>query len=266
MNDSSQIEKATTEEVVSAKKSEPREVIPTERVGFARQLQLLQAYVHGSENGTKPVSVERVAEIAKVHPSTVSPINPFFTKVGFITKQGREYLPSAEVLDYVNAVSWEQPNPTEKLFPIIERSWFGQLIKPRLSMGSMDVHEIISELALKAGVGKEFRSQLETIVEYMVECCFARRDGNTLTLVRRNGKPQIAGVNDPSPVQLTKIEPIASNQERYPLKVNGVEIGELILKVSLSPEEIETVWKKLAALKSWVMAQSTDEDERYNRT
>ena len=79
------------------KRPEPQETLPTDRVAFEKQMQFLLAYAAASENGTKGVSNDTVAELVKMKSSTVSLANAFFVKSGFLTRSGREYIPAKEI-------------------------------------------------------------------------------------------------------------------------------------------------------------------------
>jgi hypothetical protein len=180
---------------------EPTQPLPTDRIHFDNQLKFLQAYASASNQGSKPVTNEDVALAVSMKASTVSLANNFFVKIGFLQRSGREYLPAKEVLDYKLALEWDSPTAAHKLAPIVERSWFGQALKPMLDLRSMEESEAISILAQRATAPKEYRGQLKTLIDYMVVSGMVSREGSMLSLVRR--RPNEA-------------PPLESNPERPP--------------------------------------------------
>lgn len=173
-------------------RSDPQEVLPTDRVAFDKQLQFLLAYAAASEKGAKGVSNEAVANLVRMKASTVSLANAFFVKCGFLTRSAREYLPSKEVLEYHLAVGWNDPNAAHKLAPLVTRTWFAQTLRPKLEMRPVEESEAIGDLAQRAVVTRVYGPQLKTLLDYMETAGIVRREGSLLTLNRTIDQP----VND----------------------------------------------------------------------
>jgi hypothetical protein len=168
------------------KRPEPQETLPTDRVAFGKQMQFLLAYAAASENGTKGVSNETVAELVKMKSSTVSLANAFFVKSGFLTRSGREYIPAKEVLEYKIATGWNDPNAAHKLAPLIERTWFAQALRSKLEMRGVEESEAIGDLAQRAVVTRDYEPQLRTMIEYMTVGGVVRKEGTLLILNRKD--------------------------------------------------------------------------------
>jgi hypothetical protein len=166
-------------------RSEPQQPIPSNRIHFDNQLKFLRAYAAASNQGAKPVSNEDVAAVVEMQASTVSLANNFFIKNGFLIRSGRELLPAKEVLEYKLAHDWDPNTAAHKLAPLVERSWFGQALKPKLDLRPMEEGEAIADLAQRANVGPEYRGQIKTMIDYMVTSGMVARDGAMLTLNRR---------------------------------------------------------------------------------
>lgn len=166
-------------------RSEPTLPLPTDRINFDNQLKLLRAYASASDKGAKAVSNEDVAGIVEMKASTVSLANNFFVKNGFLVRTGREYTPAKEVLEYKLAHEWDATTAASKLGPLVERSWFGAALKPKLDLRPMEENEAIADLAQRANSGPEYRNQIKTLIDYMCVSGMVSRDGNILTLVRR---------------------------------------------------------------------------------
>jgi len=163
---------------VSAPSAEPKptKVLPTPRVGFAKQLTMLRGYA-ALASDDKPVSNAAVSELAKLHPNTGVLATPFFIDVGFIQKVGAGYLPAAEVIQYHRAVAWNPESAPLKLAPLLRRAWFSRKLLPKLSMGPLSEQEAVEVLAEESAAAPRYLSQLAFILEYMAVVGLIRREG-----------------------------------------------------------------------------------------
>lgn len=163
----------------------PQQPLPTDRITFDKQLKLLRAYVSASDGGAKAATNEEVGAVVEMKGSTVSLGNAFFVKNGFLIRSGRGYIPSKEVLEYKLAHDWDAATAGSKLAPLIERTWFWQVLKPKLGLRPIDEGEALNDLALKIGARPEYKNQIKTLLDYLLLAGSILREGTTLTLVRR---------------------------------------------------------------------------------
>lgn len=167
-------------------RSGPAEQLPTDRIAFEKQMRLLQAYATVSNGGQKPVTNEDVAGVVEINASTVSLANAFFVKMGLLTRSGRAFLPSREVIEFANAMQWEPEEAAKKLAPLLERSWFFEAVRPKLSMRQLSEDEAIGDLGQKAMVGPDYRTQLRMLLAYLVVSGLIRRDGDRYMMPPRH--------------------------------------------------------------------------------
>lgn len=176
----------TREQPVSPVKpaDNPTESLPTDRISFKRQLELLRAHAAASEGGTKTVKNADVAGMVKLNASTVSLANPFFEKTGLLERINGGYLPSAEVLSYLRAYEWDPETAAHKLGPVIQVAWFGTVLLKKLAFRPMEVKEAVQELAdaSSSGSTKKRKNQLGVLLEYLEVAGLIERDG---TRIRR---------------------------------------------------------------------------------
>src|SRR6266487_4292685 len=78
-------------------KTRPTRYLPTDRIGFPRQLELLRAYGALSGAAGRPVKNREAAEMLKMSESTVSLMNPFYTDSGLLRRSDRGFIPAQEV-------------------------------------------------------------------------------------------------------------------------------------------------------------------------
>lgn len=168
---------ASTSTSVSDKPTKP---LPTDRVGFQKQLALLRGYAAlASQGASKIVTNPDVAALVKIHQSTSILAHPFFLDVGFLRKEGAGYVPAPEVLGYGKAFNWNAETAPQKLAPLLQKTWFASALLPRLVMGSLQEREAIEALADASGAGPKYEGQLKTVLEYLVIAGVVRRDGDT---------------------------------------------------------------------------------------
>src|SRR5947199_4851281 len=129
-----------------AEKNGTKIILPTDRISAPKQLDLLRGWAAASGPSNKPVTNEDVSAIVKMAPSTIQMANAFFVDLGFLQKSGPTYVPCAEVMSFNRAHEWNPENAPHKLATIVEQSWFGQAILPRLAFASISEREAIEAL------------------------------------------------------------------------------------------------------------------------
>jgi hypothetical protein len=156
----------------------PTKALPTDRVQFSKQLNLLRAYAAVSGQAGKPVSSAEVANVAKLNTSTVSLCNGFFADVGFIEKAPNgQYIPSPEVVSFLRAFQWNPETAPHKLAPRLRDMWFMRRLQPKLAMGPINEEEAIHELADEANADPRYYNSLRLILDYLETTGLVRRDG-----------------------------------------------------------------------------------------
>lgn len=182
--------------------------LPTFRVGFQKQMDALRAYAVLSDNGTKPVHYSRIAEVIKVHEANVSSMNPFFLEIGLIAKAANGYAPTAEVLDYNRAYSWNADTAGSRLAPVIRNTWFAQELTPRLLFRSLAEDEAIQILADAANAGPEAKPQLRILIDFCEGAGIIERANGALKLILVGGQPQpVESESYPAPVLESELPP-----------------------------------------------------------
>lgn len=184
---------------VARRRQQPSEPLPTTRIAFQKQQRCLLAYGYESNNGSDPVKIEQVAKAVEMNPSTVSLANPFFEKVGLISKAGRAFMPSAAVLEFARAYKWSPDRAAEKLQPVLATAWFTRALQPKLQMREMTVAEAVEELADRSGATPDYKSNLSMILEYMEWVGLIQREADRISWVWRDSQAATEEQRMPSP-------------------------------------------------------------------
>src|SRR5262245_6781585 len=86
-------------------KARPTRVLPTERIAFSKQLDLLRAYGALGQGGA--VGLKDAADVVKLNPTTATLANSFFTDNGLLQKgEGGRLIPGPETIAYARAFQW----------------------------------------------------------------------------------------------------------------------------------------------------------------
>jgi hypothetical protein len=167
-------------------KSKPAKVLPTDRCGFEKQLGILRGYAVASGAERKSVSNKEVSAIVGIHDGTISNCNPFFSDIGFIERDGYKNRPTEAVFSYANSFEWEPATAAAKLAAVLETSWAATALLPRLAFRPMSRDEAITVLADAAKASKDYKVQLEYVLEYLRVAGLVVVDNNTVTATPRS--------------------------------------------------------------------------------
>lgn len=194
----------------------PSRVLPTNRISFPKQLELLRGYAAESGPSKKPVTVDEAGKLVGMVGTTVMLASPFFLDAGFLTKHEQKgeawkFIPADAVFDFKRQHQWEPEKSSNKLAPIVGRLWFAEALMPRLSMSPISEDEAITILADKANAGPEYKTNLKILVDYVVAAGVAERENGQIKLVRRADVPPPA-----KQPETGRIDPPAQPQDTPP--------------------------------------------------
>jgi hypothetical protein len=158
--------------------SKPTKFLPTDRITFPRQLDLLRAWAAASGPTSKSVSNNDVGPIVKMTGSTVSINNAFYAQSGFLSKADGGYIPAPDVFSFLRAHEWSPDTSATKLAPIVAKTWFAEVLLPKLSFGPVTTDEAIQNLADACNAGPDYRGQLRFLLEYLKASGLIEWDGN----------------------------------------------------------------------------------------
>src|SRR5260370_36747439 len=83
--------------------SRPTKFLPSERITFARQLDILRGWAAASGPLRKVVNNIEVGKVITMQPSTVSLNNAFYSSVGLVNKSQGGYAPAEDVTAFLRA-------------------------------------------------------------------------------------------------------------------------------------------------------------------
>jgi hypothetical protein len=161
------MQKAKEPRILERVKPRPRKSLPSGRVSFAKQLDILRAAAAASGREHKPVSNEEISKIVKIHSGTLSNCNPFFQETGLFIKNKLQNVPCDDVFAYAERFEWEPEKAALKLGPIVRKTWFAIALLPKLKFRPLPVEEVVNTLAAESSASPDYKDQLAMLVDFM---------------------------------------------------------------------------------------------------
>lgn len=219
-------------------KMKPIKVLPSDRLGFEKQLSVLKACVAASGSEINPFSNNDVSSIVGLHAGTISNCNSFFNDVGLLVRDGNKQKPSEELIAYAGRLDWEPETAGYKLAPLFEKSWFAKSLLPKLSFRTLTRDEAVGYLADEAKASKEYKPQLDMLLEYLHVSGIINIDGNSVILAKRSN--QNGGGNDSK----DRKDEGDKNKEKQP-PAEDLNAEKFVIPIPGKPSAIISVPKNL---------------------
>jgi hypothetical protein len=233
-------EEAQSGQTQKDRAARPTKFLPTDRIKFSRQLDLLRAYAAASASTGKVVTNQEVSRIMEMQASTVSLANPFFADVGFLQKFENGYAPTMDVISYSRAFEWNPETAARKLAPMLEQSWFMTALWPSLKMRPMRVDEALTVLAEEAQAPPKYRPQLKTLLEYLEVAGLITSENGDIRLMKTASTPADKPGEDGAPPKPSegrdRENPAPRSSTPYSLSqpTNGVVQFHVSVKVDMT--------------------------------
>jgi hypothetical protein len=174
----------------SKKGPAPTKRLPTPRIAYAKQLDLLRAYAAASGQGAKPVENKDVADIVGMTAATVSLANPFFADLALLVRQNGGYIPDKTVVSFSRVYQWDPEKAGVELAPRLRESWFGDLLLKRLEYGPMSEADALTLLGTEAEAGPAYRGQIQTLLDFLQTAGLIGCEGGQVSAIRGAAMPE----------------------------------------------------------------------------
>lgn len=172
-------------QVKERNKPKPKKALPTDRVAFVKQIEILRAYAVGSPDGSKFLTNNDISGMVGIGPNSASLCNNFFVESGLLQRGESGLAPASDVQSYARTYEWDQESAPEKLAPTLQRTWFAEAILPRAALRVITETEALTVLAEAASADKSYRSQLLFLLEYLEFAKLIIRDGSNIRRATR---------------------------------------------------------------------------------
>jgi hypothetical protein len=181
------------------------EVIPTNRLTLPKQVEIIRAYAAAYDPLKGPVGIEEVMKYVGMAAATVSQTNAFLQEVGILRKDGRRFIPASEVMAMNRLYEVNKEKALSKLAPLFEKTWFGELVIPKLKFRPMAEEELVHQLFEAATAEAQHLQQVRMLIDYLILVGLVERDGANLKI--KNGAHEDTPA--PSPGAVAPMAPVA---------------------------------------------------------
>jgi hypothetical protein len=200
----------------SPSKDRPAKALPSPRLAFSNQLEMLRGYAAASGPANNPVATSEVADIVKVAESSFSLVQPFFCEIGLLQRieqagQAWKYLPSVDVFNFAKAHEWNRETAGHKLAPVISASWFAEPLLRKLSFQPLDENEAIATLAEKASAGPDYKAHLRLLVNYMETAGLIQRENGKVKMIKSSLQPSGNDLEEPATADPKSVPTVRSS-------------------------------------------------------
>lgn len=203
-----------------------RKILPTPRIAFGKQLDLLRAFAAASGSDKRPVGNADTAKFVGLSASTVSLANPFFADVGLIERVGGGFVPSQAVVNFAQAFEWDADGASHELGPVFEQAWFGSALLPRLGFASLSEKAALQIIDAAAEAGPKYENQLRLLLDYLEVAGLIEREGGNVRSAPRaatKGRKDEKTTDTDSPEQAPKSSPsVPEGSRSLPLLIQGL--------------------------------------------
>jgi len=138
------------EEKTRRKRTKRKFSLPEAHLKFEKEIEILKALVEFSKKGEQAVSYKEIVGLGSN--TNISSELAFFADAGMAKREkGSKYLPTNEVIEFVNSFNWDEKDAKRKLRDILSKSWFGEItIKILKVLGEKHLNDLIKELGKTA--------------------------------------------------------------------------------------------------------------------
>ncbi len=171
-------------------KGQPTKPLPTRRMAFNKQIELLRAYPAICGSSPRPVSNAEVAPLIDLAPETVSFATSFFVAIGLLERNESGFIPGPELMAFHHAHQWNPGTALHKLAPAFGRAWFCDALLPRIRFRTLTEEEAITVLAEASAAPRDFKSQIRLILDYLEAVGIIIKENGSVKLAPPGNDPQ----------------------------------------------------------------------------
>ena len=161
--------------------------LPTDRLGFDKQIEALRAIAQLSGTAKRPVTAEAISSALGLKGNTGGLSNKFFRDNGWIEPAGRgEYIAADSLVNFGRHLGMDSNDldgARKYLAATARENWHWQEIADRLHGQGLPTSAVLHALAKAAGASAEHRQQLELVIDWLGWLGLVRREDDKVMAV-----------------------------------------------------------------------------------
>jgi hypothetical protein len=237
---------------------------PTDRMKMDRQIAVLRTL--GRLSGPRKDTVDGNAlskAVGGVAATTVILSNRFFADAGWIVNSGKGlYAATDALVEYTRRLATGAADPAEVLRETARRSWFWELLEPRLANGRLAVNEAAILLMREADATDSHMPMILSLIAWMEHVGLISVRDNFITAEddghSADGEASAGPAAEPqlpadlqSPAGSESEKPIVAAEELFPAAVVAFSLDVQLTVADLAlltPEQIKAFFESVGAL------------------
>ncbi len=238
-------------------------VLPTDRMKFDAQVELLRRYARISGAAKRAVTSEEVARAQGIATNTAALNNAFFVESGWLETTGRgQHIATDALVTYNQRAQLDPANAkaaTSLLAGPARQSWYWKALEPYMQGGGLPKNEALVILSSDSDAGPEYKPQLENVLQWLQFVCLVRIEGDSLLPGDGLGLASESASRAAEPVQpVVEDHPMQPTPEHS--KAEATERKDVVLAfsvdfrltaselASLSPDQIRALFEAVGAV------------------
>lgn len=204
--------------------AELTEVLPTRRIAFPKQLDILRTYAAIGGSG-QAVGNQELASVVGMSPQTTSLANGFLLACALIRRAERGYVPTPEVVRFQRAYQWSPDTAAHELAPVLENTWFAQALQPHLALGPISDGKAMAILGQIANATKHRAPELRLLIDYLDAAGLVQRHDGSIRAASPSSTEAPKGDQPPpafAPAPALRAEPGPMRKGDLPLLIQGL--------------------------------------------
>jgi len=238
-------------------------VLPYQGPRMSKQVEILRAYYILSKQRKDPIGYKEVADLTKISEISISGNNKFFVYCGFLEEVDRKYIPSEQLIEFINRLEWKKEAEAKVILrQMLARTWFFKSLLELMQLKrEMSKDEIINDLGAKAGVRRS-RSNM-----WRLNRLFEWIDYAGILLESNDGAYRVA--------QITRNEATKELPARLPKQSEEIFLTKpgtlievepsIVFAINVTPNTTEEELKQMLELTREYIRKESNDSRKVNR-
>lgn len=221
---------------------EGKKKLPSKNFSLDSQVQILKTIAVIHQTKRIGSNYKDLAKHVNGNPTSVSEALQFWKQVGILENEGRNYIPSATLVEFNKQIQWDDENSAwETLGNSLMDSWFMEALKIKFQIkNSLSYEELLQTLGSASGVPKRDSrtdSSLNVLINLLEKTNLVKKgdDGNyTIGKTGTSMKKEIRVEDDKDMTQVavgTELYAVDSAELKKFIISNGKKLGKEIQRV-----------------------------------